>query len=559
MGRGFLGGVLLGGVSAVAIAAVISVMAPLPTPPEVGPAQDVADGPAPEVREDETATVVIPADADKAREAEAEQTAARSDAAPVSGGFGSQVVAPSPDSLAALEPDTTAVPVMPETGVAADLAPVAPSAGTDNQLPQADTPVSQNAQAAAPQAPQDPDDLSISTEPAQPLAPPIAEAESAFDDPAIAEAAPQDSADAEAALPEPEGETAPVDEAASVAPAQDVEGPEGSEPDAETVTTVEATPQDDARSAAAEDGPRVLPQTEVTIPDTPQVENDRPLVGRPARSLLEGDETVVVNRLPTTEDANPGAAPLAEEDDGSSTGETAPESSRDPEDTRPVSRYAVDFTAEPDKPLMAIVLMDTGRPPAAGEAGLAALRSFPYPVSFAVDPDLPDAEERMRAYREEGFEVLALIDLPEGGKAADAETTLGVSLPRLPEVVGVLEGTEAGLQTTRDAADQVAEILRQTGHGLVTQDKGLNTMPKLARKAGVPAAHVFRDFDSKDQTPTVIRRFLDQAAFKARQEGAVVMLGRLRPETISALLLWGLQDRASQVTLAPISTVLLRD
>jgi uncharacterized protein len=32
----------------------------------------------------------------------------------------------------------------------------------------------------------------------------------------------------------------------------------------------------------------------------------------------------------------------------------------------------------------------------------------------------------------------------------------------------------------------------------------------------------------------------------------------LRPDTISALLLWGLQDRASKVTLAPVSAVLLR-
>jgi hypothetical protein len=36
------------------------------------------------------------------------------------------------------------------------------------------------------------------------------------------------------------------------------------------------------------------------------------------------------------------------------------------------------------------------------------------------------------------------------------------------------------------------------------------------------------------------------------------MLGRLRAETISALLLWGLQDRAAQVALVPVSAVLRR-
>ncbi len=57
----------------------------------------------------------------------------------------------------------------------------------------------------------------------------------------------------------------------------------------------------------------------------------------------------------------------------------------------------------------------------------------------------------------------------------------------------------------------------------------------------------------------MIRRFLDQAAFKAGQEGAVIMLGRLRPDTISALLLWGLQDRANSVALVPVSAVLTRE
>jgi polysaccharide deacetylase 2 family uncharacterized protein YibQ len=190
---------------------------------------------------------------------------------------------------------------------------------------------------------------------------------------------------------------------------------------------------------------------------------------------------------------------------------------------------------------------------------LAALRSFPYPLSFAVDSTLPNAAERVKIYREAGFEVLALVDLPEGAQPSDAETAFAATLDRIGPVVGVLEGTESGFQGSRALADQVTDILAQSGHGLVTQDKGLNTMPKLARKAGVPADPVFRDFDSKYQTARVIRRFLDQAAFRAGQEGAVIMLGRLRPDTISALLLWGLQDRASDVALVPISAVLLRE
>lgn len=56
--------------------------------------------------------------------------------------------------------------------------------------------------------------------------------------------------------------------------------------------------------------------------------------------------------------------------------------------------------------------------------------------------------------------------------------------------------------------------------------------------------------------PGLIRRTLDQASFRARQEGGVVMMGRVRANTVSALVQWGLQDRGNEITLVPVSTVL---
>ncbi len=81
----------------------------------------------------------------------------------------------------------------------------------------------------------------------------------------------------------------------------------------------------------------------------------------------------------------------------------------------------------------------------------------------------------------------------------------------------------------------------------------LTTAQKLAAKEGVPSATVFRDFDSKGQTAVVIRRFLDQAAFKAGRDNNVVMIGRLRADTVQALMLWALQDRAETVAIGPVS------
>lgn len=132
-------------------------------------------------------------------------------------------------------------------------------------------------------------------------------------------------------------------------------------------------------------------------------------------------------------------------------------------------------------------------------------------------------------------------------------------LAAVPEAVGILEGVTSGVQSSREMADQLTQIILDSGHGMLLQASGLNTARKLAAREGIPAATVFRDFDGNGQSASVMRRFLDQAAFRAGQEGGVVMMGRLQAETISALLIWGLADRASRVSLVPVSAVLLQE
>ncbi|NVK13551.1 MAG: divergent polysaccharide deacetylase family protein [Rhodobacteraceae bacterium] len=217
----------------------------------------------------------------------------------------------------------------------------------------------------------------------------------------------------------------------------------------------------------------------------------------------------------------------------------------------PFIANAEPFFNPEDRPLMSIVLIDD-----TGAIGAEALAEFPYPLSFAIDPEDPEAAAKMAARREAGFEVLMLADLPREATPQDAETSFEVWRGKLPEAVAILEGVDTGVQGNRPLADQVAAVAASAGYGLVTQDSGLNTVQKLALRDGVPAGVVFRDFDGAGQDPRAIRRFLDQAAFRAGQEGAVIMLGRLRPDTISALLLWGLQDRAERVALAPVSASL---
>ncbi len=303
------------------------------------------------------------------------------------------------------------------------------------------------------------------------------------------------------------------------------------------VSTQTPTPPLPAPLVPGEDAlPRVS-----TLPGSTSSETagtGRPAIGTPAGSLADRGAGESASRLPSGGEAAP-AAPTP-----------APAVARS--EVSPLERYAVPAEAEDDAPRMAIVLIDDGT----GPLGPDTVGEFPFAVSFAIPASHPDAAATAQGYRDAGFEVLAIAGVPEGAQATDVEVTLEGSLGAVPEAVAVMEAPGDGLQATRAISEQAAQYLGASGHGLLMQPKGLNTGEALARREAVPTVTVFRDFDGEGQDPRVMRRFLDQAAFKARQEGAVVMLGRLRADTVSALLLWGLQDRASSVALVPISLVL---
>ena len=412
-------------------------------------------------------------------------------------GQAAPVTAPEPDALV-LDEGATAPVAQPDVGDGqADLS--APDAASDSGIVlQEESP-----EMAAPEMVEQgaEEDLSISAEPAQPALP-QAEAE-AFP---AAEQMPEEAAPVEAEIETTEVET----------------------PAAERPET----------QSADEEIAALIPEALETPEQAPAPEENTSTIGNLAEDVQTGRLPAVGDPEPEPE-AEPEAAAQAQ------TGSEAP---------RPaIEAFAVPFDNPEGKPLMSIVLIDDVSSP----IGVDALASFPYPLTFAVDAVASGASEAMRGYRDKGFEVMALADLPAGAQAVDTEVTLQTVLAAVPEAVAVLEGTTTGLQAGREVSEQLASILNESGHGLVLFPNGLDTAQKLISREGVPVGAVFRDFDSSGQDAKVIRRFLDQAAFKAsREEGGVIMLGRLRADTISALLLWGLQDRASSVALAPISAVL---
>ncbi len=540
MARGYLSGLIWGSVLSVGGAAVVSVSNPLPQAPAVESNQLEVSEPA-----ISTAPAPLPEPSVSATDSTTEQPASPA--------------APETDTLTALEEADTTPAAAPTVGAAEPLAE-----STDPEVKPPSVAVSTEtaptvvAETTTPTAPEVSEELRISTEPAQPTPPPSVEETSGFGEEDTTEPA-ESVVSVETAETLETAEISDTSEPVETGDSADVaETSETPEPAPEAVETAPETDiaAVDEQDAATEEAPsETVPEPRVS--SLPRVEPEAP-------ADPEEDPTATTEAPGTAPSPSIGqrVAPITERSTAATTLPTVGAATVDPEEApatepseqaagAPIEQFAAPFNNPDGKPLMGIVLID-GESSIGGEA----LETFPYPLTFAIDPFDPNAEEKMNRYRAAGFEVLALLDLPLDAAPEDAEATLEVAMSTMSEAIGVIEGIGSGVQGSRPLSDQVTAILRDKGYGFITQNSGLNTVQKLAEREGVPSAFVFRDFDGANQTPTVMRRFLDQAAFRAGQEGGVIMLGRVRPDTVSALLLWGLQDRANRVALAPASAVL---
>nr|WP_246212817.1 divergent polysaccharide deacetylase family protein [Marivivens donghaensis] len=204
-------------------------------------------------------------------------------------------------------------------------------------------------------------------------------------------------------------------------------------------------------------------------------------------------------------------------------------------------------------PKLSIILIDEGALP----DGPTLVRSIPFDVTVAIPMSDENAAQKMRDYRAAGIEVVAIADLPAGASAGDAATSMEATFNTLPETVALLDIGIDGAQPSRQATEAVLSRLDADGRGYISGLDGLGSGLRLADTFDVPAVEIARDLDSNGQDATVIRRFLDFAAFQTRQQDGAVLLARIRAETISALTLWATANRASQVALAPVSAILL--
>ncbi len=354
----------------------------------------------------------------------------------------------------------------------------------------------------------------------------------------------------------------------------DTETADASETDQMAVTTEDAA----TTESTATDEP-VTAEAETAPASTEEVEPEPIVIGSAPESASDETDTTEIAAAPQTTEELPRVLRIGEGDGNSliqrgsvarlpGIGQTAPEPEESVEDTDvaetdvtdetsmeetpadALRRFAQDFEAPEDLPLVSVVLIHTG-----GDPG--ALSTLSLPVSFAVDAGLPNATDIANAYRAAGREVVMIPSLPPRARPSDVEQALQINLQTVPEAVALMDSPDASFQGDRQAMAQVVEAAAETGHGLLTFPRGLNSAQQLAARSAVPAGLIFRDLDRQNATRGAISRSLDQAVLRAGPDTAVILVARTERNTLEALQDWAGGGRAASVALVPVSTALI--
>lgn len=397
--------------------------------------------------------------------------------------------------------------------------------------------------------------------------------------PAPAASAPADAPETPAT--EPASAPAPKPDATEQAPTQ----PAPAQVTADSAPPAALSASDPAKDRAAESAPPAIPKADVapSVGVTPpaMASDDAPLLAPAAKAAAPGPLAGAEPAPPVDAPVqNPPNLVMPESDPGLpgkialSLPEAQPESSSLPQigaapeaktaeqplpettlidDLPPIAAFARPFENTDGKPLFAILLVDDGR----ADLDRASLAALPFPVTFVVDPQAANATTAAAIYRAGLQEVVMVATgLPDGTETSDLERSFEANAITLPETVAVIDSGPQGRLEDRTTAAAVVPILQDQGRGLITYDVGLNAADQAARRAALPTVALFRVLDAEGESQSTIRRYLDRAAFKAAQEGKVVVIGSTRPETVAAILEWTVEGRAASVALAPVTAAL---
>jgi uncharacterized protein len=467
--------------------------------------------------------------------------------------------APAEDPAPAPQPDLAAEATAPEaedTSAAkvADQSEPTSEGATEAVTTVQESPAAESVAEATPDAEPSPaSDPAPQPEVAPEPAPPEVAADPVADPPAVAEVAAPEQPLQPVLLPQLDADgvlealdkvaIAPQPPLAAEETAPDVEMAEAEteEPPAAEVAEADPAPASPEPAPEAE----VLPEPEIAnLPEpAPEAEPEQSPTFIPAPSLAEKAEGVVVDRLPRIGDEV-------------ATAEADPALEAPAEDRPPIAAFAAPFDNPDAKPVMAIVLIDTG----AEDLDRAGLAALPFPVSFALDPLDPATPARARTYRDGGKEVVMLATgLADGAQASDVEVSFQSMAQGLPQAVAVMDLPGGAFQSRRTLASIVVPVIGSQGRGLLTWDQGLNAADQVARREDIASAVIFRDLASSGTDKGSVRRILERAVFKAGQDGRVAVAAQATPEMVAVLLEWSVEGRAALIALAPLTAVLQVD
>ena len=149
--------------------------------------------------------------------------------------------------------------------------------------------------------------------------------------------------------------------------------------------------------------------------------------------------------------------------------------------------------------------------------------------------------------------------LPNGAQASDLDVTFGAWFDALPQAVGVLDLPRGGF-CAQCEPDNPSFTPDRTRRAWIGQLRGrvVAWWIALPPARACPMPKCSACWMTRIRARFTIRRYLDRAVFQASQIGEVIVFGDATNDaTMEALELWRSDGRADQVSVVPVSAILL--
>lgn len=219
---------------------------------------------------------------------------------------------------------------------------------------------------------------------------------------------------------------------------------------------------------------------------------------------------------------------------------------------------------------LAIVIDDLGQ----NAKGTSEMMTLPYPLTFAIMPNLENSQEEARLAVQKGHQVLIHMPMaPEIGKArwlgpgaitsdlSDAEVAQRIksAINQLPQAVGLSNHTGSKITADRKMMKIVlSELKAKNLFILDSRTTEKTVIPDLAREMEVPWAQRTFFLDNENGTEN-IKKQLDLLAANALEKGEAIGIGHVGetgPAMVKALENRLPQLKARGIVIVPVSELI---